>query len=443
MNNVILILTILIVTSLSFHAFSERYLINEAKRQMKADAEAIALSFKGTDVLSNHVVAERMVKRAKLKLVGQAITSQIIITDRNNKILYTNADKSEIRALLGLNENNNKSYLVERRRIQSENGQLLGNMLLAIQIKDVNGLNRLLRGAQLASLLIGGLIAIAMGYVLGGTITKPIHHLAKGMRNFSVKKKMPQITVHTQDEIRDLAESFTEMASKLQMNDRMQTEFLQNASHELKTPLMTIQGNAEAIKDGLVQGIEAEQSLDLIVSECQRLKGVVDELIYMTRLEHSSDQLHFEVMKIGDVIGDALNLVQGLADQRSIDLILNGDLQAEGQFDREKLIRVFLNIVGNGIRYAKSSVRLNVTASSNQVEIICMDDGRGFAPGEEQKVFGRFYKGEQGGTGIGLAIAKAIIEAHGGTIEARRGTPSGAVFRLSIPLRSDRNKGEY
>lgn len=408
-------------------------MIKEAKHQMKSDAESIVSSFKGTEVLSDRIVLERMVNRNKLKIVGQTISSQIIITDKNNQIIYSNTEKSEIKILRGLNQQYDSRYLVERREIQMDNGQLLGRILLTIKIKDVNGLNRVLRGAQLASILIGGLFAIAMGYMLGSTITRPIHKLTSGMRNFSLKKNI-LIEVGTRDEIQDLAESFSEMASKLRKNDQIQTEFLQNASHELKTPLMTIQGNAEAIKDGIIQGKEAEVSLDLIVSECQRLKGVVDELIFMTRLDQSSDHLRYEQVQIGIVITEALNRVQGLADQRGIELILKGNLKAEGRFDREKLMRVFLNIVENAIRYAKTKVRIDVSAHPSRIEIVCADDGQGFATGEEIRVFDRFYKGEHGGTGIGLAIAKAIVAAHGGSIVAERGTTSGAVFRISVPL---------
>lgn len=431
-HNLILIATVLIVTSLAFHALSGRYLLNEARKQMKSDAEAIALSLKSSQVLSDRIVAERIANRAKLKIIGRAIDSRILILDKNNRLLYTNADQSDAQALRNWSRQHTEGYLVQRRDIRSDNGQLLGRMMLAIQIKDVKGLNRVLRGTQWASILIGGAIAAIMGVLLGRTITNPIRRLAAVMRNFSPRKQLPDMKIRSRDEIQGLADSFTEMADALQANDRMQTEFLQNASHELKTPLMTIQGNAEAVKDGIVQGKEAEQSLDLIVAECQRLKGVVDELIYMSRLDHEANTYRFEETRIGEVIGEALNRVQGLADQRGIELMLTGDLETEGRFDRDKLMRVFLNIVGNGIRYAKSQIRIEVKAAGNRLEILCADDGKGFASGEENKVFERFYKGEHGGTGIGLAIAKAIVEAHGGSIEATKGMPSGAVFRIRI-----------
>jgi signal transduction histidine kinase len=225
------------------------------------------------------------------------------------------------------------------------------------------------------------------------------------------------------------------MADNLRENDRLQTDFLQNASHELKTPLMAIQGNAEAIKDGIVKEAEAEESLDVIIAECQRLKAVVDELIYLTRLDRVADSFRFQPVPIGLVLREAVTSVQGMADLKGVGLTVTGDVDTEGSFDPDKLKRAFINIIGNGIRYAAHKVSLQVARSGDRLEVVCTDDGKGFAPGEEKRIFDRFYKGEQGGTGIGLAITKAIVEAHGGSIEAMQGQPSGAVIRVIFPLR--------
>ncbi|WP_123042632.1 sensor histidine kinase [Cohnella candidum] len=433
LHNLFLIATVILVTAFSFQVLSERYLLKEAKAQLKSDAEAIVFSLKGTPVLSGRIIAERIVNRAKFKLVGRAISSRLLILDKSNRVIYSNADSAEVEVLRGLTKSNDQGYLVQRREILSENGQLLGRIVLAVQIREVQGFNRILRGAEWVSALIGGLFAMVMGFLLGKTITRPLGRLAAGMRKFTPKQNVPAIGIASRDEIGELAESFSTMAAEIRSHDRVQTEFLQNASHELKTPLMTIQGNAEAIKDGIVQGEEAGQSLDLIVSECQRLKGIVDELIYLTRLEQVSEAYRFERLRIGDVLLDAIERLRAVAEQKGIELRVEGELDREGNYDSEKLMRAMLNIAGNGIRYAGSFVRLKVSAEGNATIIICEDDGKGFAPGEENKVFDRFYKGQQGGTGIGLSMAKAIVEAHGGTIEALPGKPNGAVFRLRLP----------
>jgi signal transduction histidine kinase len=274
-----------------------------------------------------------------------------------------------------------------------------------------------------------------MGALLGRSIARPIQSLAGGMRRFSPRKELPEIAVHSRDEIGELAESFIAMADKLRANDKMQTDFLQNASHELKTPLMAIQGNAEAIKDGIVREREAEESLDVIIAQCQRLKTVVDELIYLTRVDHQPDAFRLERAAIGEIIGEAAASVRGLADQQGITIMVKGDVDSVGVFDREKLKRALINVIGNGIRYAQTRIIVQAIGKAGQLEIVCEDDGKGLAPGEEERIFDRFYKGEHGGTGIGLAITKAIVEAHGGSIAADAAKPAGgAVIRILLPL---------
>lgn len=435
LSNFALIMAVLVVTALSFQFLSSRYLVNEARRQMKADAESIIQTFNKVQRLSDQSVAERMTGRKELRLIGQALYSKIVVFDNINRIMYTNVGSDDIKTLKQLDQQDNSDYLIVRRPIVAEDGEKKGRILLAAKIKDVSRLNRLLQGAQFVSIVIGGAFALGMGFLLGRNITKPIRSLAAGMRRFSPKKELPEIAVHSRDEIGELADSFIDMAKKLSANDRMQTDFLQNASHELKTPLMAIQGNAEAVKDGIVQGREAEASVDVIIAECQRLKSVVDELIYLTKLDHVAETFHFELIPIGQVIAESVTAVQGLAERKGIHVTVTGDVDAAGRFDREKLKRAFINIVGNGIRYAGTKIVLQAVRSGDHLEISCTDDGKGFLPGEEARIFDRFYKGANGGSGIGLAITKAIVEAHGGSIEALKGKQAGAVIRMTLPLR--------
>ncbi|QYR22990.1 HAMP domain-containing protein [Paenibacillus sp. sptzw28] len=441
LGNLALIITVLAITALSFHVLSGQYMLKEARSQMKIDAEAFARSLKGLKSDSDLSAARRIINRHQLRILGHAIDSKVIVFDNENRILYTNVGADEVQSIQKLDQQGNADYLIERRLIRSEEGATIGRILLAVQIKDVNDLNRLLRRAQLVSGIIGGTIALGMGALLGRSIARPIQSLAGGMRRFSPRKELPEIAVHSGDEIGELAESFIVMADKLRANDKMQTDFLQNASHELKTPLMAIQGNAEAIKDGIVREREAEESLDVIIAQCQRLKTVVDELIYLTRVDHQPDALRLEPAAIGEIIGEAAAGVRGLADQQGIAIMVTGDLNSAGAFDREKLKRALINIIGNGIRYAKTKVVVQAIARAGQLEIVCEDDGKGLSPGEEERIFDRFYKGEYGGTGIGLAITKAIVEAHGGSIAADSANPGvGAVIRIVLPAAQEVRK---
>jgi signal transduction histidine kinase len=434
MSNLILIVTVLIVTSVSFHYLSARYLVNQAKREMKADADSIVLSLKEAQILSEKSVAERVAGWRILRLSLGNLQSKMVIFDNAGRMVYTNVGAKEMKTLKALDQNSDSNYLIVKRPIRAATGESKGRILLAAKIKDVSALNRLLQGSQFASMIIGGLAALVLGSLLGRHLSKPIRRLAAGIRGYSPKGRIPAIDVRTRDEIGELANSFEDMAAKLHENDRRQTDFLQSASHELKTPLMVIQGNAEAVKDGVVQGRDAEESLEIVIAECQRLKKIVDELIYLTKLDQVSEVYRFEVMPIGQVVEQALSGLYTLAENNGIELSVTGDMDTEGSFDREKLGRAVINLVGNGIRYAESTVNIHAVRSGGRLEIWCRDDGSGFADGEQNRIFDRFYKGDRGGTGIGLAITKAIVEAHKGFIEVVREEGYGGVIRMTFPL---------
>jgi signal transduction histidine kinase len=173
------------------------------------------------------------------------------------------------------------------------------------------------------------------------------------------------------------------MVQKLKGYDVQQRRFLQNTSHELKTPLMSIQGYAEAIKDGIVEGNEMEKSLDVIIDESKRLKKIIDEMIYLTKLDNVEETFHFETTNIQEIIDQGVKSVKALVDAEGINLKVEGDCSCKGYFDKEKLTRAVINILSNGIRYAEKEITINWKAHDNHIEIIIMDDGRGFQNGEE------------------------------------------------------------
>lgn len=195
---------------------------------------------------------------------------------------------------------------------------------------------------------------------------------------------------------------------------------------------MSIQGYAEAIKDGVVKDEELEESLEIIITESQRLKKIVEELIFLTKLENVDDTFSYTNQEIGELMQKVIKSLRSLAIEKDISFKISGDLKYRGSFDGEKLQRAFFNILENGIRYAKSEISVDINNKGTYLEIEVSDDGPGFQVGEEKKVLERFYKGNGGVTGLGLAIAKAIIQGHRGTIEAYNGT-KGAVFRITLP----------
>jgi len=236
------------------------------------------------------------------------------------------------------------------------------------------------------------------------------------------------------DEISELGQSFNQMIKKIHALDEEQKRFLQNTSHELKTPLMSIQGYAEAIKDGIVTGDKVDSSLNIIIEESQRLKKTVYEIIYLTKLENANEKFSFENKDLASSIEKSIISVQSLASDKNIYIKNEVEKDTIVSIDEDKLIRVLINILGNAIRYTNKLIIINSICTSKHIELFIIDDGNGFEAGVENKIFERFYKGKDGSTGLGLTICKTIVGKHGGSISAYNKSPHGAVFKIILPL---------
>lgn len=431
----ILLITVFVVTGITFKVLLQRYLISEAKTLLRTEAQAIASTLEKVPLLDREIGPNVIAKR-EMRIAGRFIDSKVIILNRDRKVLYTNlagADKKVLQSLVLNNKLKSREYVEERVPILTKDGDTKGYVFLFTKIQDLNEISRLMNRTQIMSLIIGGAFAVILGLVFQENLTKPIGKLKHYMINFSLRDSQLEPMIHTGDEIEELALCFSNMVQKLKDYDMQQKRFLQNTSHELKTPLMSIQGYAEAIKDGVVEGNEMEESLDVIIDESKRLKKIVDEMIYLIKLDNVEETFQFQETTIQEIIGQGVKSVKTLGDAKGVSFITEGDCSYKGNFDKEKLTRAIINILSNGIRYAEKEIIINCKAHDNYLEILITDDGKGFQNGEENKVFERFYKGEKGGTGIGLAITKAIVAGHKGQIEAYNGIPKGAAFRIVLP----------
>ena len=212
--------------------------------------------------------------------------------------------------------------------------------------------------------------------------------------------------------------------------ERQQT-FFQNASHELKTPLMAIQGYAEGIQAGVM---DAGGAVEVILAESDRMTELVEELLDISKIDMGRQQLAFSEMDIRELLYDSIRAVEPAAAASGITIV--PDFPEEPVMvscDDTRLRRAVTNILSNGVRYARSQLRLTCRADKRHVTIRIQDDGDGIAEEDLPHIFDRFYMGKSGKSGIGLALTKEIVHLHKGTIRAYNGD-TGAVFEISIPV---------
>jgi signal transduction histidine kinase len=239
-------------------------------------------------------------------------------------------------------------------------------------------------------------------------------------------------------EIRTLIHGFNAMAERLQENDRQRRAMLADVAHELRTPITVIQGNVEGILDGLYPADEAR--LKSIMEETQILARLVDDLRTLSLAESGSLQLRREPTDLNELIQDVVAGYESKSREKGIRFELPLKGVAEVNVDPQRVREVLSNLIGNALHYAPSQgvVKVGLAESGSGPEkealIFVEDNGPGIQTADMPHVFERFYKSnDSGGMGLGLSIAKYLIEAHGGRIWAESGAEKGIRISLTIP----------
>jgi len=240
-------------------------------------------------------------------------------------------------------------------------------------------------------------------------------------------------------EIRSLTRAFNSMASRLQVNDRQRRAMLADVSHELRTPLTIIQGNLEAILDGVYPADEAK--LRSILEETQILSRLIEDLRTLSLAESGSLQLKREPTDITALIRETVSAFQSQADESNVSMeLMLGNKSIPLEIDPERIRQVLTNLISNALRYTPpgSSIKINLIESGanpqRRVTVSVEDSGPGIASADLPHVFDRFYKSSDSrGMGLGLSIAKYIVEAHGGEINAESEPGRGTRISFSIP----------
>ena len=212
--------------------------------------------------------------------------------------------------------------------------------------------------------------------------------------------------------------------------ERQQT-FFQNASHELKTPLMAIQGYAEGIQAGVM---DTGSAAEVILEESDRMTELVEELLDISKIDMGRQPLTLSETDIRELLYDSIRAVEPAAAASGITIA--PDFSEEPimvKCDDTQMRRAVTNILTNGLRYARSKLCLTCRPDKRNVIIRIQDDGDGIAEGDLPHIFDRFYMGKSGKSGIGLALTKEIVHLHKGTIRAYNGD-GGAVFEITLPM---------
>jgi two-component system, OmpR family, sensor histidine kinase BaeS len=284
--------------------------------------------------------------------------------------------------------------------------------------------------------------ALAISMIVSDRVVTPVRSLAGAAEGIATGRASGRVPVRGDDEIAQLAGAFNEMAASLQQSEDIRRQLLADVAHELRTPLATVESYLEALADGVLPA--DEENWRAIRTETARLHRLVDDLQQVSSAEAHRLDLHPALVSSADLVTDAVTAAGPAYAARGVDIDAHVDPDLpDVNVDRERIAEALANLLSNALRHtpAGGSVHASGRHRDGWVELAIRDTGDGIAPEHLERIFERFYRVDparsraSGGTGIGLAITRAIVEAHGGTIRAASDGP-GHGATLTIRLRA-------
>ena len=291
--------------------------------------------------------------------------------------------------------------------------------------------------------LAAGALALAMIQFLARGMTSPLREMVAAAQAMARGDYERSVTATSRDEVGELARAFNRMAAELAEVERMRRDLIANVSHELRTPISAVQAVLENIEDGVVR--PEPESIRAMLRQVERLGGLVSQLLDLSKLESGAVPLRQSAIRLNQLMNQVVDDVRLRTEQPGAKSVLftvrmePQDLVVRG--DAERLHQVLVNLVDNAVRHSPPGGTVTLTGHRNEgrVAVEVLDEGPGIPEEEAARVFDRFYRLDHarthsdGGSGLGLSIARWIVDLHGGDIRAEPRRPHGCRMVVELP----------
>ncbi|MCB8992128.1 MAG: HAMP domain-containing histidine kinase [Ardenticatenaceae bacterium] len=417
----------------------------EALAPVLADFYSSQETWAGVDALlmaeSGGVMGGMMRHRQGNNILGMwsMMGNRLLLADKNDMVIVDTEDE-----LIG--QELDTDLLRDNGIPVLSNGQMVGTVLVTTGVQSASQDEYFLQHVNesiLLSLLAAGSLALFFGGLVVWRVVRPLQQLTSAAQSIAGGDLTQQVNISPGDEIGDLALAFNQMTQQLSRAETLRRQMTADIAHELRTPLSVIQGNVEALQDGIFP--LTVEALDPILDKTLLLRRLVEDLRQLTLAETGQLSLDRQPANLYDLATQSVDAFQSVAAERAISLIIvNSEHLPMASIDRQRIQQVMINLLSNALRYSPDgeTITILLTLENGGVRVAVHDRGPGIPSEILPNVFERFYRAEQGrpraadgsGSGLGLAVARSIVEAHGGQIGVDSIAGQGATFWFILTL---------
>lgn len=444
----VVIVLVLAIWATTSSVFIRNHLYKETTQQLMITGDELAQELMPTDL--------KTVDQAMLRKLGKRFAGQLYLINTNGKYIASTLKVRRLNPNISVSD---WDYISSGKKVSWvwEKPSIRENVIaVAVPLfrqKNFSGalvLTSPVRGVEAAltalhyQLLRGGLIALVIGLLLSLAVsygmTRQIREVSSGVRHFAAEDINYRIPLTTGDELGQIAKSFNIMAEQIARSNERRQLMLAAVSHEVRTPLTNICGYIEALRDGVLPNNLQAETMELIYSESQLLKHMVNDLIDLSRMASDSYELHPSTFEVGQTVARVVRRLDYLALAKKNHVVNMVEPSQKMFGDELRIEQLFNNLIKNALQFTDhGEIRIDASYAGDKFEFSVEDNGIGINPEQLGYVFDSFYKVEPSRSreyeesGLGLAICQAIVKLHKGTISISSTPAQGTRVYISLP----------
>jgi len=330
-----------------------------------------------------------------------------------------------------------------------KDGEVVGALFIHSDLDELQAYLNSITGQVVISAITSLAVAIVLVYAMAQYFTKPLIVMNNYARRLAKGDFDLQIDIDQKDEVGQLADSFNKMAQELKTLDDKRKMFIGDVSHELRAPLAAIQGYVQGMVDGMIDIKDYKKYLEIVLSETHRLSGLINDLLDLSQIDSGVYPLHFKMFNITELVNKILRIFEGSVEKKSIEIVNESkSKQIEVYADEDRLTQVISNFIDNAIKFSPvfGHIYINVYEEDDKVHLEVKDEGPGLTEDDMSNIWQPFYQVDRArtpnrtrGTGLGLFIAKSIMDQHDAEIGVKSTLGEGSTFYFILPNIDDNN----